>query len=357
MVIKMFYPIRKKKLIFNEMTIGHEEATFIIAEIGINHNGDMDIAKKLIDEAIKCKADAVKFQSVKLNLLFTSPTPETPEEERKAKEDLLTICKPLLLTDEEHYEIKEYCDKKGILFFSTAGDIESFELLQKLDVPLVKISSNDINNFPLLKVIAKSKIPTIISTGMANLSEIDETIRMFESYDHTDLAILHCISNYPPKIEDLNLNNILTLNNCFEYPIGFSDHTTSIHFSVAAVAMGACIIERHFTLDHDMEGFDHKASLDPSQFKEMVQIIRELEKAKGSFKKGPVAAEMSSIEVMRRSIVAKIDIPEDTIITEDMLVLKRPGTGLSPKYLDFIIGRKSQKFIYKDTLIDLSHLN
>lgn len=338
------------------MTIGSEEPTFIIAEIGINHNGDMNIAKKLIDEAVKCGADAVKFQSFKLDHLFTSPTPETSEKERKTKEDLLKACVPLILSEDDHYQLKDYCKKKKIMFFSTAGDIESFELLKKLEIPLIKISSNDINNFPLLKTIAKSGIPTILSTGMAFLSEVDEAIRLFEDYNHKNLALLHCVSNYPPKIEDLNLNNIITLNNCFEYPIGFSDHTTAIHFSVAAVAMGACIIERHFTLDHNMEGFDHKASLDTQQFKEMVIRIREIEKAKGSFKKRPVDAEMTSIDNMRRSIVAKIDITEDTIITEDMLILKRPGTGISAKYIDFIIGRKPKKLIYKDTVILLSHL-
>lgn len=348
--------INKKNLSFDGVTIGPKESTFIIAEIGINHNGDMSIAKKLIDEAIKCGVNAVKFQSFKLDKLFTSPTPETPEDERKVKEDLLNACEPLVLSEEDHYTIKDYCDKKGILFFSTAGDIESFELLRKMEVPLIKISSNDINNFPLLSVIAKSGIPAILSTGMAYLSEVDEAIRIFESSSHFNLAILHCISNYPPNTEDINLNNIITLNNCFEYPIGFSDHTTEIHFSVAAVAMGACVIERHLTLDHDMPGFDHKASLDPQQFKEMAQQIREIEKAKGSFKIAPVAAEKASIENMRRSIVAKVDITEDTTITQDMIILKRPGTGLSAKYIDFVVGRKSKKLIYKDTVILPSHL-
>lgn len=348
--------INKKNLSLNGISIGPEKSTFIVAEIGINHNGDINIAKKLIDEALNCGADAVKFQSFQLDLLFTSPTPESSDDERTSKNALLKACEPLVLSREDHYQLKDYSEKKGLLFFSTAGDIPSFELLKRLGVPLIKISSNDINNLPLLHAVAKSGIPTILSTGMAYLSEVDEAVRLFESYNHTDIALLHCVSNYPPKIEDLNLNNFITLNNCFEYPIGFSDHTTEIYFSVAAVAMGACIIERHFTLDHDMPGFDHKASLDPKQFKEMVKQIREIEKAKGRFKKGPVNAEKTSIENMRRSIVAKIDIPENTTITEDMLVLKRPGTGLSAKYFEFIIGRKSKKLIYKDTVILPSHL-
>lgn len=348
--------INKKNLSLNGIMLGSNEPTFIIAEIGINHNGDMKIAESLIDKAINCGADAVKFQSFLLDLLLTSPTPETPENERKSKNELLKALAPLILSEEDHNNLSNYCENKGILFFSTAGDIPSFELLKRLKVPLIKLSSNDINNLPLLNTVAKSGIPTILSTGMAYLSEVDEAVRLFESYNHTDIALLHCVSNYPPKIEDLNLNNIITLNNCFEYPIGFSDHTKEIYFSVAAVAMGACIIERHFTLDHDMPGFDHKASLDPKQFKEMVKQIREIEKAKGRFKKRPVNGEKTSIENMRRSIVAKFDIAEDTTITEDMLILKRPGTGLSAKYFDFVIGRKPKKLIYKDTVILTSHL-
>lgn len=352
----MFFTFKKRKININGKLIGYEFPTFIIAEIGINHNGDINIAKKLIDEAIKCGVDAVKFQSYKTEKLLSLPTVNITNDEKKANENLFKLIKHLELNEEMHYELKEYCNEKDIIFFSTVIDLDSLELLKKMKVPLIKIASCDLNNFPLLKEVAKSKIPVIISTGMAYLSEVDDTIRIFEEFNHKDLAILHCVSNYPPNISDLNLNNLITLSNCFEYPVGFSDHTIDLHFSLAAVAMGACIIERHFTLDHDMEGPDHKASLNPQQLKELVKKIREIEKAKGSFNKKPVEAEKKSIKIMRRSIVANIEIPNDTIINKDMIELKRPGTGLSPKYLDFIIGRRTNKTIHKDELILLSHL-
>ncbi|KKK87173.1 hypothetical protein LCGC14_2755880, partial [marine sediment metagenome] len=235
-------------------------------------------------------------------------------------------------------------------------DYEAVDILEALDVPFYKIASPEIVDLELIYYIANKQKPVIISTGMSNLEEIEDALKTILKSGNNKIVILHCNTLYPTPLEAVNLKAIKTLEETFEYPIGFSDHTKEIYFSVAAVAMGACIIERHFTLDHDMPGFDHKASLDPKQFKEMVKQIREIEKAKGRFKKRPVNGEKTSIENMRRSIVAKFDIAEDTTITEDMLILKRPGTGLSAKYFDFVIGRKPKKLIYKDTVILTSHL-
>lgn len=346
----------KRKIIIKKRTISHENPTFIIAEIGINHNGNMQIAKNLIDEAKSCGADAVKFQSFKTDKLFTYITPGMTEEEEKKKQELFEFANKVELTEEMHYQLYEYCLKKEIFFFSSAIDIKSFKLLEEMNIPLIKIASCDIDNYPLLKAIAKSKIPVILSTGMSYLSEVFDAVQIFEDNKHYNLALLHCISNYPPAVSDINLNNLITLSNSFDYPIGFSDHTIDLHFSIAAVAMGACIIERHFTLDQNMEGPDQSASLNPEQLKSLVRMIREIEKAKGSFIKRPVKAELASIEAMRRSIVADIDIDKDTIIKEDMVELKRPAKGLPTKFLNMIIGKRARRKIFKDEIIQFSDI-
>ena len=346
----------KRKLEINGRYISHEDPTFIIAEIGVNHNGDIEIAKELIDKAKFCGVDAVKFQSFKTHKLFTYITPGMTSEEINEKKNLFEFARKLELSEENHHELKSYCEEKDILFFSTSIDIDSFKLLRNINVPLIKIASCDLNNFPLLKTISKYNIPVIISTGMSYLSEVFDAVKIFEENNHKKLALLHCVSNYPPAVKDLNLNNLVTLSNCFEYPIGFSDHTMDLHFSIAAVAMGACIIERHFTLDQNMDGPDHHASLNPEQLTDLVRIIREIEKSKGSFIKKPVNTEKESIKNMRRSIVAEVEIPEDTIITENMVELKRPATGLSPKYLNIIIGRKAKRLIHKDEMIKFSDI-
>lgn len=340
---------------FEKLTKGR--ACFIIAEAGVNHNGDIDIAKKLIDAAASAGADAVKFQSFKTENLVTKDAPKAEyQKEATGSGNQYEMLKKLELSYEDHIILKKYCDEKGILFISTPFDFESVDLLEKLNIPLYKISSGDLTNIPLLRYIAKLNKPMIVSTGMANLGEVEVAIGEIKNIGNDKISLLHCTSNYPTKYEDVNLNAMITLKNAFKLPVGYSDHTEGIEVSIAAVAMVAQIIEKHFTLDKDMEGPDHKASLNPEELRKMVASIRNIEKAFGDGIKKCSKSEENTKKVARKSIVSKVNIAKGETISYENIAFKRPGNGLNPILVDEIIGMVAIEDIEAEEFITFSNI-
>ena len=335
-----------------DRNIGDSEPCFIIAEAGVNHNGDVSLAKKLVDVAKEAGTDAVKFQTFKAEGVVTEEAGIAEYAKKNIGKDLkqIEMIKDFELKYGDFETLKEYCDKKGIMFLSTPHSFDAIDFLEPL-VPAYKVSSGDLTNLPFLKRIATKDKPIILSTGMATLGEIEEALGVIKKKGCNEVILLHCITNYPAKVEDVNLRAMETLKCAFKLPTGFSDHTLGITASIVAVALGACIIEKHFTRDRNLPGPDHKASLEPDELKEMVQAIRDVEKALGDGIKRPTQREEEIKKVARRSIVAKVDIPEGAIITEDMLDVKRPGTGIEPKYIEKIMGKRARINIKREDLI------
>lgn len=317
--------------------IGDNYPVFIIAEAGVNHNGDLLLAKELIDIAKEANASAVKFQTFKVEELVSS-------KEKKQ----FNLLKKLQLKDEDFYELTQYAHKKNIIFLSTPFDESSADLLEKLKIPAFKISSADITNLPLIKHIAKKNLPLIVSTGMATLEEIEEAINTIKSVKNEDIILLHCTSSYPTSFDEVNLRAICTLRERFQLPIGYSDHTLGWEISLAAVAIGARVIEKHFTVNKNLPGPDHKISLEPHELKEMITKIRQLEEALGEGKKVPTQKELALRSTVRRSLVAKINIPKGTPIKREYIGIKRPEGALLPKYIDEVIKKKAKVDIEKD---------
>jgi len=337
--------------------IGEGEPCFIIAEAGVNHNGDIGLAKELIDAAKKAGADAVKFQTFKAENLVTENA-EMAEYQKKnlgKKESQLKMLKKYELNYNDFKRLKRYCDKKGIIFLSTPHSEDAVDFLEPL-VPAYKIGSGDLTNLPFLEKIAQKKKPIILSTGMAMLDEVREAVKVIKKHGNNKIILLHCTTNYPCPIEEVNLKTMLTLKREFRLPVGYSDHTLGILVPIMAVAMGAQVLEKHFTLNKNLPGPDHKTSLEPDELREMVKKVREAEKALGDGIKKPTKSEEKIKKIVRKSIVAKNDIPGDAVITEDMLIIKRPGIGIKPKYLNKIIGKKAKKDIKKDSLIKFEDL-
>lgn len=332
----------KTKIKTGSKMIGEGEPCFIIAEAGVNHNGDINLAKKLIENAKDARADAVKFQTFKAENVVIKKAEKADYQKTTKEESQYEILKKLEFTEEDFRELSYYAKEKDILFLSSPFDKESVDLLYELDVPAFKVGSGEITNFPLLRYIARKEKPIILSTGMSTLGEVEEALNAIRNEGVDDIILLHCVSNYPTRIEDVNLSVMETLKQAFKLPVGFSDHTLGITATIAAVALGAAVIEKHFTLDRNLPGPDHKASLEPDELKEMVKAIRDVEKALGDGVKRPTRDEEEIKKVARRSIVAKIAIPKGTIITEDMLDVKRPGTGIEPKYMERVIGRMAK---------------
>lgn len=334
---------------FNEKMNG----CFIIAEAGVNHNGSLELAKKLIDVAASAGANAVKFQTFISEEVVSVNAPKAKYQKITTNEDesQLEMIKKLELSRNDHQELIKYAKKKEIMFLSTPFDKRSVDLLIELSVPMIKISSGEITNHPFLKYIASKGLPIILSTGMSTLEEVAESVSVIKEAGCKDLTLLHCTSNYPARVTDCNLLAMKTMAEKFNLPVGYSDHTTGIVVPIAAAAMGACVIEKHFTLDKNLPGPDHKASLEPDELKEMIRSIRMVDKALGSSIKAPVESELEVRDVARRSIVAKVDIIEETNIKEDMLSFKRPGTGIPPTDIMRVVGMKAKVNIKKDELI------
>lgn len=342
----------------NNKKIGDFEKPYIIAELGSNHNGDMNIAEKLIRQAKEAGCDCVKFQSWSKDTIFSKKVYEDNyflADDYRNRDDytLEEIVEEFSISESELLDMKKICDRLDIDCTSTPFSKREVDfLVDTLHVPFIKVASMDLNNYPFLDYIGSKGIPVVLSTGLSDLYEIDKAVKTIEKTGNTQISLLHCISIYPPKMEDINLNNIYTLRKIYpEYPIGFSDHTIGTSIPLAAVAMGAAIIEKHFTLDKNMFGWDHKVSAD---FKEMQEIVKESEnicKALGSYKRIVSDAELKKREAFRRSIVASKRILKGQVITEDMIDYKRPGTGIPPEYKDFIIGRIAKNDIEYDQMI------
>lgn len=325
---------------------------FIIAEAGVNHNGDLEIAKKMIDRARYVGADAIKFQTFKAENLVTKKADKADYQKENTTEDSqYEMLKNLELSFEVYYELKNYCDSKGIKFLSTPFDIESATLLNKLDVNCFKISSGDLTDLNLLEQIAIMNKPVILSTGMANLGEVEIAINTIREYSDNKIILLHCTSNYPTKYEDVNLKAMKTLHDAFKLEVGYSDHTNGIEVAIAAVAMGAKVIEKHFTLDKSMNGPDHKASLDVEEFKNMVTAIRNIEISFGDGIKKANLSEENTKKVARKSLVTTMKVQKGQIIEPFMVTCKRPDGGIKPKYMKNIVGKKALNDIEQDQMI------
>ena len=332
--------------------VGDNCPCYIVAEIGLNHNGKLEIAKKLIKEAIKAGADAVKFQKRNIDKLLIKEWINKPYSGQNSFGNTYgEHRRNLELSDDDWYKLAEYSEKLGLDFLASAWDIGSADFLEKLDVPAYKIASADVTNLPLLEHIAKKKKPVILSTGMSTIEEIDEAVETIEKYTN-GLIILHCISAYPFDDQYANLNVIKTLKERYRYPIGYSGHEKSGHvITLGAVALGACLVERHFTLDHTMRGPDHVASLEPHGLASLVESIRKQEKAFGSPKKDILDIELPVREKLAKSIVAAKDIKKGQIIKKDDLTVKSPGSGLKPKYIEKLIGKIAKQDIHEDTIV------
>ncbi len=327
--------------------------TFIIAEAGVNHNGSFELARKLIDVAVDAGADAVKFQTFNAEKVVSkyAPKAEYQKKTTTADESQLEMVKKLELDKVAHEELLAYCRTRNIQFLSTPFDLESIDLLNKLGLEIFKIPSGEITNLPYLRKIGALKKEIILSTGMANLGEIEAALDVLTGAgaELKDITVLHCNTEYPTPFEDVNLRAMLTIKAAFPgVQVGYSDHTLGIEIPIAAVAMGATVIEKHFTLDKNMEGPDHRASLEPDELKVMVHAIRNIEKALGNGIKKPSPSELKNKPIARKSIVATRNIRKGEPFTEENLTVKRPGTGISPMRWDEVIGRKAEKDYQED---------
>ena len=331
------------------------DKVFIIAEAGVNHNGDVNLAYKLVDIAKDAGVDAIKFQTFKTEKVISKYTDMANYQKKNlsSNESQYEMVKKLELSYKEFKKLKDYCDEIKIMFLSTPDEEYSLNfLVDELDIPFIKIGSGEVTNLPYLKKIAAKNKPIIMSTGMANLGEVEEAINIVRSVNSkVKISLLHCTTNYPTPYEEVNLKAMQTLAAAFKLPVGCSDHTLGIEVPVAAVAMGAKIIEKHFTLDKKLSGPDHKASLEPGELKEMVKAIRNIEKALGDGIKKPNKSEIEIMKVVRKSIVASKSIKKGETFTKTNITVKRPGTGISPMRWNEVIGQKADRDYKDDELI------
>lgn len=336
-----------------ELKSGRMKHVFVIAEAGVNHNGDIQIAKRLIDAAVEAGADAVKFQTFHTENIVCKTT-------QKAEYQLATtdqtetqfeMLKKLELTGQMHNELMEYCKKRNIMFLSTPFDVESVRYLVDLGLPILKIPSGEITNLPYLREIGKYHKKVILSTGMSSMDEVRTAVEVLREYGTDDITLLHCNSQYPTLMPDVNLLAMVSMRERTGLPVGYSDHTQGIEIPIAATALGATVIEKHFTLDRNMEGPDHKASLEPDELKQMVQGIRKIEAALGNGIKQISSSEKENVKISRKSIVAARMIRANETFTEENLTTKRPGTGISPMGWDELIGHCAKREYHQDDLI------
>ena len=328
---------------------------FIIAEAGVNHNGKIELAKKLVDVAAAAGADAVKFQTFKAENTVCSNACKADYQLETTNQDesQLEMLKKLELTAQMHEQLIDYCGQKEIMFLSTAFDRESLCYLMELGLPVIKIPSGEITNYPLLREAGKAKKKIILSSGMSTLTEVKDAVQVLREYGSDDITVLHCNTEYPTPYCDVNLQAMLTLREELGIPVGYSDHTRGIEIPIAAAALGATVIEKHFTLDRNMEGPDHKASLEPDELRAMIRAIRNMESALGSGKKEPSESEKKNIDIVRKSIVAKCDIEAGVLFTEENLTTKRPGIGISPMRWNQVVGQRAKRKFIEDELIEI----
>lgn len=342
-----------KTINLNGTVVGKGHPCYIIAEIGSNHNRNLDTAKELIDVAKEAICNAVKFQSYTAEGIYSIYTPRISEMEGRSKEGETPyeLIKRIEMPVEWHPVLKSYCDQVGITFCSTPFDESMVEVLKSVSVPFFKVASYEITHYPMLRKIARIGKPVILSTGNSGLDDIERAVNLLEKEGLHDYALLHCVSQYPAKYEDINLKCLLTLETAFNCIVGFSDHTTDCLSSVAAVSMGASIIEKHITLNKRDSGPDHPFSLEPTELKEFVQAVRTTELLLGSSVKRVRESEEENHRIGRRSIIAAEDIKAGDVITLGKIVIKRPALGLHPRFIDVVVGKKAKKDIPKDMWI------
>lgn len=326
---------------------------FVIAEAGVNHNGNIEIAKKLVDMAVECGADAIKFQTFKAeeSTGAFAEKAQYQKENDPNKESQLEMIKKFELPFEQFKKIQKYCKEREIIFISTPDGIESLNYLMYLDVPLIKIGSTEVTNHEFLKNIGKTGKDIILSTGMSTLGEVESALEAIYSTDNKNVKLMHCTTDYPTSVENVNLKAMVTMREAFKIPVGLSDHTMGCEAAIAAVALGAEFIEKHITLDRNMKGPDHKASMPPNEFKEYVRSIRNTEKLLGDGMKKPTEREIEIKKDVRRSIVAANDLRKGTILEEKMLEYKRPGCGIEPSMTSIVVGRTLKRDLKKDEVI------
>jgi len=338
--------------------IGPGKPCFIIAEAGVNHNGRMDLAKDLIDAAIQAKVNAIKFQTFKTENMITKQAPKAKYQLDATGNDRsqFDMLQSLELSYHQFQELYDYCQEKQILFLSSPFDEESVEFLETLGVAAFKLGSGEITNLPLLTQVARKSKPILLSTGMSYLGEVETAVHTIFNVGNRKLALFHCTSNYPTVPQDVNLRAMQTLISAFGLPVGYSDHTEGIEISLAATALGACMIEKHFTLDRSLPGPDHRSSLEPKELEALVTGIRKVEASLGSSQKAPNSSELNTALAARKSLVAAIDIPANTTLTEALIAIKRPGDGLPPAMRPFLVGRTTRIDIKSGELIKLEYL-
>ena len=327
------------EIIINNKKIGSQHNPFFIAEAGLNHNGDIEIAKKMIDKAIESGADAIKFQTYKSEEFLTESS------------EYFDFFKNVELSFDEFKELNNYAKEKNFTFFSAPFDIPSADFLYKIDVPCFKIASSDLTNMPLIRHIAKMKKPMIISTGIGTMKEIEEAVNWCLSENNDQIALLHCVANYPALPEETNLDAIKSMMKKFNFPIGFSDNGESELVDIAAVSLGACIVEKHYTLDKKFDGPDHSFSIEPKDLKNLTSQLSLIKKIKGTGLKQPTDFELLNKPAIRKSITAKVDILKGEKLTENNMSIKRPEGGIEPKSWDSLLSKCTNKLIKKDSVI------
>lgn len=329
--------------------------TFVIAEAGVNHNGSLPMARQLVDAAREAGADAVKFQTFRPEGVVSRQAPKAAYQLRTTDpaESQLAMLRELALNEDDYRQLQQYSAEQGITFLSTPFDNASADLLAAMDVPAFKLGSSELTNLPFLDVVGRKGKPVIFSTGLGTIGEVDAAMHTLYAAGCTHVAVLHCVTNYPADPADANLRAIATLRAAFQVPTGYSDHTMGTAVPIAAVALGACIIEKHLTLDTSLPGPDHASSLEPGDFARMVEGIREVEQALGHGRKVPTAHEAANMQAVRRSLVARHAIPAGTRLTAEMLTAKRPGTGLPPSMLAYCVGLTVRHDLAEDQVLTM----
>ena len=329
-------------------------AVKIIAEAGVNHNGSLELARQMVAAAAEAGADYIKFQTFIPEKLVAASAQKADYQKQNTREQesQLDMLRRLALRQEDFRELRECCHQHGIGFLSTPFDLDSIVFLDSLDMDFWKLPSGEITNLPYLVKIAGTGNPIVISTGMCELDDVRQAISCLEGHGAGQISLLHCNTEYPTPMEDVNLKAMLTLAEVFHLPVGYSDHTRGIEIPIAAVAMGAAVIEKHFTLDREMEGPDHKASLEPQELEELVSSIRNVEMAMGTGEKRPSESERKNINIVRKSIVAKRPIKRGEVLSEENLTVKRPGMGISPMRWYEFLGKEAKRDFVEDEMIE-----
>jgi N,N'-diacetyllegionaminate synthase len=346
-----------KTLAINGRPVGAGSPCFIIAEAGVNHNGQYKLACELIDAAHEAGADAVKFQTwITEELLLPDASLADYQRKNTKAKSQFDMIKELELSHDEFRRLKKHAEKRGVLFLSTPDEEKSADYLDRLNLPLLKIGSGEITNLPFLRHISRKGRPVVLSTGMSTLAEVEIAVRTIEAEGNTGLILLHCVSNYPAEARECNLRAMETLRAAFGYPVGWSDHTLGYHVAIAAVALGACVIEKHLTLDNAMKGPDHRASLDPAAFQQFVLAVREAESSLGNGRKIPSPAEIKNKNVVQKSLVLKRSMRRGEIISEADVAMLRTSSGLPITALSFISGRRLRVDVPARTTLLLDHV-